>query len=207
VKSIEMRARTIEEAVAAAVAALGVRREDCTVCVLEEPVKGLLGRLGARGALVKVTAAESKAEVGLGFLQEILGLMGIDGTVTVVSGDECVRYQIEGPGVKALIGHHGQTLDALQHVVNLAASRGSQDRRRLVVDVAGYRQQREERLLAMAQRLAERVARTGESIELEAMASYERKVVHTALQDHPDVSTHSEGEEPHRSVIISYRRR
>lgn len=206
-KSIEKRARTVEEAVAAAVAALGVRREDCTVCVLEEPAKGLLGRIGSKGALVKVTAMESKAEAGLEFLQAVLGLMGIDGTVTVVHGDERVHYDIAGPGVRALIGHHGQTLDALQHVVNLAASRGKEDRRRLVVDVDGYRRQREEKLSAMALRLAERVSRTRECVELEAMEAHARKVVHTSLQDHPDVTTHSEGEEPYRRVIISYRAR
>jgi len=206
-KSIEKRARTVEDAVAAAVAALGVRREDCTVCVLEEPAKGLLGRIGSKGALVRVTAVESKAEVGLGLLRQVLSQMGIDGTVTMVVGDERVHYDIEGPGVGALIGHRGQTLEALQHVANLAASRGSQDRRRLIVDVAGYRRQREEKLLAMVQRLAERVSRTGESVELEAMEAHERKVVHVALQDHPAVTTYSEGEEPYRRVIISSRAR
>lgn len=206
-KSIEKRARTVEDAVAAAVAALGVRREDCTVCVLEEPAKGLLGRIGSKGALVRVTAVESKAEVGLGLLRQVLSQMGIDGTVTMVVGDERVHYDIEGPGVGALIGHRGQTLEALQHVANLAASRGNQDRRRLVVDVAGYRRQREEKLLAMVQRLAERVSRTGESVELEAMEAHERKVVHVALQDHPAVTTYSEGEEPYRRVIISSRAR
>ncbi|MEW6523558.1 MAG: RNA-binding cell elongation regulator Jag/EloR [Bacillota bacterium] len=205
-RSVEKRARSVEEAVEAALEELGASREECTIVVLEEPAKGLFGLIGSKEARVKVTAPEPKPEGGRRFLLDVLTVMGLEGTVDVRDSAERIYCDIEGPEVASLIGRHGQTLNALQYLANLVASRETQDRRRLIVDVSGYRRRREEKLVALVQRLAERVVRTGNGVELEPMDAHERKVVHTALQNFHGVQTHSEGDEPYRRVIISCRK-
>jgi spoIIIJ-associated protein len=203
---VEKRGRSVEEAIEAALADLKVPREECTITVLEEPSKGLFGLLGSREALVKVAAPEPKPQVGREFLSRIVNLMGVQAEVALTESGEYIQFDIEGEDTGMLIGRHGQTLNALQYLTSLVASRATQDRRRVMVDVSGYRRRREEKLTALVLRMAERVVRTGHSVELEPMEAHERKVVHTALSQYPGVETHSEGEEPYRRVIISCRR-
>ena len=101
-----------------------------------------------------------------------------------------------------LIGKHGQTLDSLQYLTNLVANKHSQERVRFIVDVEDYRERRKETLIRLAQRLADKVKRTGEKVVLEPMNPYERKLIHMTLQNDEKVTTHSEGEEPYRKAVI-----
>lgn len=200
-KSVEKSGRTVDEAVAAALQELGVPSSRALVEVLDEGKGGFLG-IGSRPALVRVTLKESRAERVERFLEDVCGAMNLDVRLTMKEDAEYLRADISGREAGILIGHHGQTLDALQYLVNMVAGKSMEEGPRVVVDVEDYRKRREETLIRLATRLAERVARTGESAALEPMSAHERRVIHLALQESSDVTTTSEGEDPFRRVVI-----
>lgn len=205
-KSVEKKGRTVDEAVAAALAELGAVREEAVIEVLEEPNKGFLGLIGGKGALVRVIKKERKEDVARRVLKEIGEALGLQVQIEGRADEESVVLNLRGSELGILIGRRGQTLDAIQYLVNLAASKNSLGRERIILDVEGYRQRRAETLERLATRLAERVRRTGESVALEPMSAHERRVIHLALQENPYVTTHSEGEEPFRKIVISAKR-
>ena len=138
------------------------------------------------------------------FLQELTQLMGVNVSVAVSTDEEGnVRVNMEGDTLGILIGRRGETLDALQYLTSLRINRGQSDYTRVTLDTEGYRAKREEALVRLANRMANRAQKTGRKVSLEPMNPYERRILHSALQDHPAVTTHSEGEEPNRHVVIS----
>jgi spoIIIJ-associated protein len=191
----------VEEAVAEALKDLGIDAAEASVEVIEEPAKGFLG-LGAREALVRVTAVARPADVAIGLIQDVLDLMDLDGDINVEIQDPYITVNVQGRDLGILIGRHGATLDALQFLANLAANKQAGNRVKVIVDVEGYRQRREEMLCKMALRTADGVARSRRGVALEPMNPQERRIVHLALKDHPDVVTESEGEDPYRKVIV-----
>lgn len=205
-KSVEKRGRSVEEAVSAALLDLGVSAEQTQVEVLEEPARGLFGLIGSREALVRVTVKETKEDVARRLLQDVARTIGLDVEITTRRDEDYIFFDVKGDEMGILIGRRGQTLDALQYLTNLAASRASGEKQRIVVDVEGYRRRREETLQRLAERLADKVRRSGQSMELEPMSAHERRVIHLALQDSPYVTTYSEGEEPFRKVVIEAKR-
>lgn len=204
-KSVERTGRTIDEAIAAGLADLGVPSSRVKVEVLDEGKGGFLG-IGSRPAQVRLTVKESRSERVEQFLQEICGAMALDVRVQMQEDTEYLRADIFGRDAGILIGHHGQTLDALQYLANLISSRVDEEGPRVLVDVEEYRKRREDTLTRLATRLAERVRRTGEPAALEPMSAHERRVIHLALQDDPYVETTSEGEDPFRRVVIQPKR-
>jgi spoIIIJ-associated protein len=136
-------------------------------------------------------------------LERVVEELGLDATVEVDEGDEEIVGRIEGEDVGLLIGRRGQTIDAVQLLCYRAAFRGRQDRKRVVVDAAGYRERRREAIERQADRAAERALKTGKEIELEPMTPTERRVVHQHLKDRAGLETFSEGEEPERCVIVA----
>ena len=202
-KAVEKKGRTVDEAVAAALTELGAVQEEVVIEVLEEPNKGFFGLIGGKGALVRVTRIERKEDVVRRVLGEIAEALGLQVQIEGRADEESVVLNLRGPDLGVLIGRRGQTLDALQYLVNLAGSKNSVGRERIILDVEGYRQRRAETLERLAARLADRVRRTGESVALEPMSAHERRVIHLALQENPYVTTHSEGEEPFRKIVIS----
>lgn len=205
-KSTEARGRSVEEAVSNALEELGVGRDQTEIEILEEPTKGLFGLIGNREARVRVTVKERKEDVARRLINDVAGAIGMDVTVSSRQDEEYLHLDVRGDELGILIGRRGQALDALQYLVNLAAGRVSSERQRIVVDVEGYRRRREETLQRLAERLADKVRRSGERTELEPMSAHERRVIHLALQDNPYVTTYSEGEEPFRKVVIEARR-
>lgn len=207
-KTIQSTGKTVEEAIASALKELGgVSRDKVDIEVIEEGSRGLFGLLGTKSAVVRLTVKESKAEKAQEFLQALMEKMGVKAEVEIISADqEQVFLDILGEDLGNLIGRRGQTLDSIQYLVNLVVNRGSQERVRLIVDVSGYRQRREQTLYNLAVRLAERVEQKGESVTLEPMSAHERRVIHLALQDNPKVYTQSRGEEPDRKIIICPKR-
>lgn len=203
---IEVKGRSIEEAVNAALLELEADRSEVSVEVLEEGSKGLFGILGAREARVKVAMNRDKCKYVTQLMETIASKMGVRVDIKVIEKTDGILVQVMGDKAGTLIGRRGQVLDALQYVLNLAATRDCDDHRRIMLDVEGYRKRRQETLERLAMRLAERVRRTGQSVILEPMNSQERKVVHTVLQNNLYVNTHSEGEEPYRKIIISCKR-
>lgn len=205
-RTIEKTGRTVDEAIAAGLQELGVPSERVKVDVLEEGKGGFLG-IGARPSVVRLTLKETRADRVEAFLNQICDTMQIAATVRVTTGADHLQVDVTaGDEAQVLIGHHGQTLDALQYLCNLVATKAESDGQRVLVDVEGYRKRRAETLNRLATRLAERVKRTGEPAALEPMSAHERRVIHLALQEDPSVMTTSEGEEPFRRVVIQPRR-
>ncbi len=138
----------------------------------------------------------------LTFLRDVVKEMGLDVDVTAKMGKEALYLDINGKDSGTIIGKRGQTLDAIQYLVSLVVNKDQSKYTRVVVDAENYRAKRERTLEALAFRLANKVSRSKRSVKLEPMNPYERKVIHASLQNHPHVTTRSEGEDPYRRVII-----
>lgn len=205
-KPVEATGKTLEDAVAAAAVSLGVSPQDVVYTVLEEARHGFLG-IGGRPARISAVRKEvdpvAKARQ---FLQELLAAMHLDVQLENTTSDGRVAINFRGRDLGILIGRHGQTLDALQYLTNLAANRGVQERVHFILDVEDYRKRRAETLQRLALRMAERVKRGGRPVTLEPMSPQERKVIHMALQGDHRISTYSNGEEPFRKVTISLKK-
>jgi spoIIIJ-associated protein len=208
-KSVEKTAKTMEEALASALEELGVSEDRVTVEILEEPSKGLFGFIGGKPARILVNVRPLDAlTVGKQFLSDLFQSMHIAVELEVAVSEEegPVAVNLRGEDLGILIGKHGQTLDALQYLTNLAANRDAEEKIKFVIDVEEYRRRRAETLTRLAQRLASKVKRMGEPVVLEPMTPHERKIIHMALQDDRRISTYSEGEEPNRKVVIALKR-
>ncbi|REK53515.1 MAG: protein jag [Thermobacillus sp.] len=148
--------------------------------------------------------AEEAAEAAERFLREVAGAMGITIDISRSETRDGLKLAMSGgEDMGLLIGRRGQTLDALQYLANIVASRSSRERVRIVLDAENFRERRRKTLEGLSERLAQRVVRTGKEIVLEPMTPQERKVIHTALQHHPKVKTFSKGDEPNRRVVIT----
>ena len=141
------------------------------------------------------------------FLRGLLERMGVKAEITISDRDNGgLLVELSGPGMGAVIGRRGETLDAIQHLTNYAVNRGSEKRCHISVDAESYRAKREESLVRLAEKMAAKVVKYKRSMALEPMNSYERHVIHTALQNYEGVSTSSTGTEPNRRVVVSYER-
>jgi spoIIIJ-associated protein len=147
--------------------------------------------------------SDEPAERVRAILERVVEELQLDGRVEVAEDDEEIVGTVDGEDLGLLIGRRGQTIDALQLVCYRAAFQGRQDRKRVTVDAAGYRQERRELVERQAERAAERALSTGKEIELEAMSPTERRIAHQHLKERPGVETFSEGEEPERCVIVA----
>jgi spoIIIJ-associated protein len=209
-RSIEQTGRTVDEAVEAALEALGVAREEAEVEVLAEEKSGILGILGHSEARVRVTVKATLADRAVEILRSILDLMGLEAQVELVADDsEAVSINMSsGRDMGILIGKRGQTLAALQLIVAMMANRDepAESRRRVVLDAEGYRERRERAVRAMARSAAQRAQRTGRPVTLEALNPRERRIVHVTLGEEREVTTRSEGDDPNRVIIVSPRR-
>ena len=146
---------------------------------------------------------EAPAERVRVVLERIVEDLGLEASISVDEGDDEIRADIEGEEVGLLIGRHGQTIDAIQLIAYQSAFQGRQDRKRVSVDAAGYRQRQGESLRRRADMAAEDAVRHGEAVEMDPMGSNERRVVHEHLRDRPEIETYSEGDEPNRYVVIA----
>lgn len=200
---VEVSGKTVEEAILEGLKKLEVSREEVEVEVLEEGSKGLFGLLGSKLAKVRITKKEKPIEAAKDFLMQVCSKLGV--TVTIEHKRKGIYdfLSLSGNNVGILIGRRGETLDALQYLVNLVINKEAEERARIILDVEGYRKRREQTLTKLAHRLAEKVKRTRQKVVLEPMNPHERRVIHTALQQDEAVFTCSEGEEPYRKVVIS----
>lgn len=204
--SVETTGKTIEEAVELALTQLGVGADRVEYEVLEAPSKGFLG-FGSKPAKVRVVVKKiDPLEVAKELLRNIFAQMDLIVDIEEVAGPDNITFNFKGDELGILIGKHGQTLDALQYLTNLAANRDAEERVRIVLDVEDYRKRRAETLNRLALRLADKVRRSGERITLEPMSPHERKIIHMALQNDHRIATYSEGEEPYRKVVIGLKR-
>ena len=146
---------------------------------------------------------EQTAEEAKKFLENVFKGMHLNVTMEKMMNEDRILLSLHGEGLGILIGKHGQTLDALQYLTNLAAGKSFRHHYFVMLDVENYRERRQDTLEALAHRLAGKARRTGEPVKLEPMPAGERRIIHLALQDDPSVSTESEGEAPYRYVVIS----
>ncbi|NLI92879.1 MAG: protein jag [Peptococcaceae bacterium] len=206
-KVAEKTARTLDEAIEACLGELGVKRDQVSIEVLEEPgKKGLFGLFGSKMARVKVTYEDDAGTLACQFLKKLTAAMSVNADFEVFRRDEHVMINITGSDLGILIGRRGDTLESIQFLTNLAVAKKVSDKTRIIIDIEGYRKRREETLVKLAKRLADKVKKTGNRIVLEPMSPQERRIIHTALQNEWRISTFSEGEEPHRRVVISLKR-
>lgn len=205
-RQVEESGKTVEEAIERALNALGASREDVTVEVLDPGARGMLG-LGVRDARVRVSLVASAAAVAHHLAERLLRLMGFPASVHAREQEGTVSLEIRGQNLGALIGHRGSTLEALELLLGVMASRGRDGPRpRIVVDVEGYRDRRRMSLEEMAQRVASRVLRERREISLAPMDARDRRTIHTALADHPQVTTFSRGEGSERHVVVALKK-
>ncbi len=149
----------------------------------------------------------TKAGQAQAFLQELTRLMGVEVSVEVATDEEGnIRVNMEGDTLGILIGRRGETLDALQYLTSLKVNKGQNEYTRVTLDTEHYRAKREEALVRLANRMANRVQKTGRKVSMEPMNPYERRILHSALQSNEFVTTHSEGEEPNRHVVITLKK-
>lgn len=206
-KIAEKSARTLDEAIEACLAELGVRRDQVKIEVLEEPgKKGFFGLFGYKPARVKVIYEDDPGVLACEFLRKLTAAMSVQADFEVSKRDDHILINITGSDLGILIGRRGDTLESIQFLTNLAVARKLFDKTKIILDVEGYRKRREETLVKLAKKLAEKVKKTGNRIVLEPMSPQERRIIHTALQNEWKILTFSEGEEPYRRVVISLKR-
>lgn len=204
-KEITVQAKTVEEAVRSGAEQLGTDESGITYEVIEEPKKGFLG-IGSTLATVKVIYVFKPLEAARNFAQTLIKDLCLDAEVIIHDdGNGEALMEITGAGAGLLIGHHGDTLDAFQYLVNLAANKKETDERkytRISVDIENYREKREQTLRALADRMAQKVKKTGRSVTLDPMNAYERRIIHAQVQGIEGVSTNSVGSDSNRRVVI-----
>ena len=205
-ESFEITAATIEQAIEKAEAQLGQSRDQFEVEVVQEERSGILG-VGSRDAVIRVIpksgTADDRVEEVSGILDTLLRLLGIQGEIEVVSTESPLALDIKGEDLGILIGRRGQTLASLEYVMKLMVVGRLKTWIPLTVDVGGYKRRRRDSLERLALYLAEQVKSRRRSITMEPMPADERRIVHLALADDPDVTTQSIDEGEHRKVVIS----
>lgn len=206
-KELIVTGKTVEDARKKAAAQLGVAEEEMIVTVLEEGKKGFLG-IGASDAKISVSYSEDGEDTALDFIRKLIDDMALEGlTVAKKEGsNDDVLITVDGDNAGVLIGHHGETLEAIQYLANLAANKKVAGEKReyvrVTVDVEGYRAKREASLRALARRMSAKVIKNKKSVMLEPMNPYERRIVHSEVQGIAGVSTNSIGSENNRRVVI-----
>ena len=206
-KEVVISAKSVEEAVALAVKELGAPSKDkIEYTVLEEAKKGFLG-LGSTDAKISASYTCGGEARAIAFVEKLLADMELDAEMSVSEGENGeTRIAINGEGASVLIGHHGDTLDSLQYLANLAANKRvdgkKEDYVKVSIDVEGYRAKREETLRALARRMASKVLKYKKSVMLEPMNPYERRIIHSEIQNIEGVSTNSIGSENNRKIVI-----
>lgn len=201
-KVIETAGKTVDDAIEAALKQLGAEMDDVEVTVLEEGSKGLFG-IGSRQARVQVRLKPDPAEEGICFLESVFEKMNVDVDIEKYEDEDSVLFKISGKDSGIIIGRRGETLDALQYLTSLVVNKSSKKYMRVTIDIENYRKKREETLARLARRLADKVVKYRRNISLEPMNPYERRIIHSTLQNNEYVETYSVGEDPNRKVVIT----
>lgn len=199
---IEKSAKTVEQAVEEALKALAVSRDEADVTIIDAGAKGFIG-LGAKPARVRVTIKHNPERIAETFIKEMGMAMGILIGVKISSSEKQLDIVLTGDNMGILIGKRGQTLDAIQYLVSLAVNKGKAPYVNVVIDSENYRKRRREILESLAHNLAKKVKSTRKPVTLEPMNTFERRIIHSALQSDRSVSTYSEGADPFRNIVIA----
>ncbi|WP_423408643.1 RNA-binding cell elongation regulator Jag/EloR [Heyndrickxia sp. MSNUG] len=202
-RQITAKGHTVNEAVESALAQLKTTKDRTEIDVIDEGKKGIFGLFGNRPAVVKVTVKPDAFEETVKYLKAIGENLGAPIEVEVKREGKTVLFTLTGEKIALLIGKRGQTLNSLQFLTQLVMNRYSEQYSTVLLDAEDYRKRRNETLIQLADRLAQKAVRTGQTVALEPMPSYERKVIHTALMSNKKIKTYSDGTEPHRHIVIA----
>ncbi len=202
-KFVEKSGKSIEEALRLALIDLDATRDEVEIDVIEEGTKGFLG-FGSKDFVIKVSKKSSVMDVAQNFLTNIFREMNISATLEMSLEEETLHINMIGEDMAILIGKRGQTLDSLQYLISLVVNKDQEKYIRVTLDTENYRFKRKQTLETLADKLAHKVKKTRKNVVLEPMNPYERRIIHSALQNNPSVSTKSEGDEPYRKVVIYY---
>ena len=205
---IEFTGKTVDDALTNALVEFGVTSDQIEYEVLEKGSSGFLG-FNSKPAKIKARKKYTVVDHIRNFLSQVFDAMGLEVEILInASAEEENVYDVElkGHEMGVLIGKRGQTLDSLQYLTNLAINKHSETYTRVKLDTEDYRKRRKETLENLAKNIAYKVKRTKKAVSLEPMNPFERRVIHSALQNDRYVSTHSEGDEPYRHVVITLKR-
>ena len=204
---IEVSAKTVDEALTEASIKLGIPSSEIEYEVIEKGSTGFLG-IGSKNAVIKACKKFSVEESVKEFLKSVFHAMdlAVEIIVKVNEEDKLIEVELKGDDMGILIGKRGQTLDSLQYLTNLAVNKHSENYYKVKVDTEDYRKRRKDTLENLAKNIAYKVKRTKRAVELEPMNPFERRVIHSALQNDRYVTTHSEGDEPYRHVVVTLKK-
>ena len=204
---ITVTAKTVDEAVTKALIELETTSDKLEYEVVEKGSAGFLG-IGAKPAIIRAKKKETLEDRAIDFLSQVFDAMNLDVKIAAAfNEEECeMNIDLSGEDMGILIGKRGITLDSLQYLVSLVINRNTEDYMKVKLDTENYRERRKETLENLAKNIASKVKRTRKTVSLEPMNPYERRIIHSALQSDPAVSTHSEGEEPYRKVVVTLKR-
>ena len=204
---INFSAKTVDDAITEACQKFTVTSDKLDYIVEEEGSSGFLG-IGAKPAVIKARVKSSVADKAKDFLRDVFDAMDLTVVIDLKYDEENrnIEIDLKGDDMGVLIGKRGQTLDSLQYLVSLVVNKDVEEYIRVKVDTEDYRKRRKETLENLAKNIAYKVKRTKRSVSLEPMNPYERRVIHSALQNDRYVTTHSEGEEPFRRVVVTLKR-
>ena len=204
---IEVSAKTVDEALTEASISLGIPSSEIEYEVIEKGSTGFLG-IGSKNAVIKARKKFSVEENVKEFLKSVFHAMDMEVEIIVKVDEEekLIEVDLKGDDMGILIGKRGQTLDSLQYLTNLAVNKHSENYYKVKVDTEDYRKRRKDTLENLAKNIAYKVKRTKRSVELEPMNPFERRVIHSALQNDRYVTTHSEGDEPYRHVVVTLKK-
>ncbi|SEN42542.1 spoIIIJ-associated protein [Mesobacillus persicus] len=202
-KQITATGQTVEEAVESALAQLQTTKDRTEIQIVDEGKKGFFGIFGSRPAIVKVTVKIDPFEEAINYLKKISHELGAPAEIELKQEGKQVQFILTGDKIALLIGKRGQTLNSLQYLTQLVMNRYSNQFYTVLLDAEDYRKRRNDTLVQLAERLAQKALRTGQEVALEPMPSYERKVIHTALVKNRKVKTYSDGSDPHRHIVIT----
>ena len=201
---IQVSAKTVDDALTEACVQLGTTSDKLEYEVIEKGSTGFLG-IGSRNAVIKVRKVCSIEDIVKDFLDQVFKAMDMEVEILIKKDEEnhFIDVELKGADMGILIGKRGQTLDSLQYLTNLAVNKHSDHYDKVKIDTEDYRNRRKETLENLAKNIAYKVKRTKRAVSLEPMNPFERRVIHSALQNDRYVTTHSEGEEPYRHVVVT----
>ncbi|MFA1819633.1 RNA-binding cell elongation regulator Jag/EloR [Virgibacillus oceani] len=201
-REITASGQTVEEAVQSALEQLNTTRDQVEIEIIDEGKKGLLGVFGSKRAYVKMKIKKNHIEETETFIYEMTKNMNVDVDITTTIEENHVTYEMNGENIALLIGKRGQTLNALQYLVHLALNKDAAEYYSVTLDAEGYRGRRKETLESLAGKMADKAVRLNKKVALEPMPAFERKIIHSVLQNQGNITTYSDGAEPHRHIVI-----
>lgn len=207
-KSIEITGKTVEEAIQNGLKELNVTEDKVEIKIIDEGSKGLFKLFKGKDAKVELTVKNDYKDDIKNFLRDILNSMDILAEIKIQEEGDVVKVNLVGPNMGLIIGYRGETLDSLQYLVSLVVNKNNEGTyKKVTLDTENYRAKREETLKRLAGKIALTVKKNRRAIKLEPMNPYERRIIHSALQNDSSIVTYSEGEEPHRKVVIDLKRK